>query len=63
MGLFWNLIQQGQISDQEYRAESLEERVSRLEDQLEKQQELILRLLQILEENLQVDIDGDGQIG
>ncbi|MDG2031392.1 MAG: hypothetical protein P8J45_10355 [Phycisphaerales bacterium] len=63
MGLFWNLIQQGQISDQEYRAESLEERVSRLEDQLEKQQELILSLLQILEENLQVDIDGDGQIG
>ena len=63
MGLFWNLIQQGQISDQEYRAESLEERVSRLEDQLEKKQELILSLLQILEENLQVDIDGDGQIG
>ena len=57
------MIQQGQISDQEYRAESLEERVSRLEDQLEKQQELILSLLQILEENLQVDIDGDGQIG
>ncbi len=63
MGLFWNLIQQGQISDQEYRAESLEERVSRLEDQLEKQQELILSLLQILEENLQKDIDGDGRIG
>ena len=63
MGLFWDLIQQGQISDQKYRAESLEQRVSRLEDQLEKQQELILSLLQILEENLQVDIDGDGQIG
>lgn len=63
MGLFWDLIQQGQISDQSKRARSLEERVCELENQMVKQQQLVVALLQRLEENIGEDIDGDGRIG
>ena len=63
MGLFWDLIQQGQISKQSQHARSLEDRVRNLEDQMAKQQHLVLDLLQILEEKLDEDLDGDGRIG
>jgi hypothetical protein len=63
MGLFWDLIQQGQISNQQDRAQSLEQRVGQLEQRVERQQQLILKLLQRLEETLVEDIDGDGRVG
>ena len=49
MGLFWDLIQQGQISDQQDRAQSLEQRMGQLEQRVEQQQQLILKLLQRLD--------------
>ena len=63
MGLFWDLIQQGQISNQQDRAQSLEQRMGQLEQRVEQQQQLILTLLERLEETLGEDIDGDGQVG
>jgi hypothetical protein len=63
MGLFWDLIQQNQISNQRSATDSLEERVGRLENQLREMQQLQLSLLKTLEKNFGRDIDGDGQIG
>ena len=63
MGLFWDLIQQNQISNQRSATDSLEERVARLENQLREMQQLQLSLLKTLEKNFGRDLDGDGQIG
>lgn len=63
MGLFWNLLQQSQISDQKSRASTLEARVVRLEDELFKTQRLLTEALKILEEQSGKDINGDGKIG
>jgi hypothetical protein len=63
MGLFWDLIQQNQISNQRSATDSLEERVARLENQLSEMQRLQLSLLKTLEKNFGHDIDGDGQVG
>ncbi|TFV93646.1 hypothetical protein E4S40_15495 [Algoriphagus kandeliae] len=63
MGLFWNLIQQSQISEHNSRAASLEARVAQLEHELRKTQELLIKTLQILEEHSGKDLDGDGKIG
>jgi hypothetical protein len=63
MGLFWDLIQQSQISDQKSRASSLEARVAFLENELYKTKELLTRALIILEEQSGKDINGDGKIG
>jgi hypothetical protein len=63
MGLFWDLMQQSQISDQRKRAESLEDRVAWLEDEVDRQNELIQRMLQVLENTVGQDIDGDGTVG
>ena len=63
MGLFWDLIQQSQISDQRSRAASLEERVQRLESDLAKTQVTVHELLQLLETQLGEDLDRDGSVG
>lgn len=63
MGLFWDLIQQSQIQDHKSRAESLEARVQRLEWELSRTRELLLKTLKILEEQSGKDIDGDGKVG
>lgn len=63
MGLFWDLIQQSQISDQRSQAASLEVRVGGLENDLRKTQKLLEQLLQLLEKRFGQDIDGDGRIG
>ena len=63
MGLFWDLIQQSQISDQQSSTASLEDRVGRLEAQLHEVQQLQLTLLKTLEKHFGQDIDGDGQVG
>ena len=63
MGLFWDLIQQSQISEQRGRAESLEQRVAVLEDELLQTRRLLHRLVVLLEKQSGTDIDGDGRIG
>ena len=63
VGLFWDLIQQSQISKQDSRATSLEERVRRLEVELANTQGTVHELLQRLEQSLGEDLDRDGSIG
>lgn len=70
MGLFWDLIQQCQIADQESQlrnhsksAASLETRIANLEQQLHAIQHRQHRLIQILENHFGQDLDGDGNIG
>ena len=63
MGLFWDLMQQSQISDQRKRASSLEGRVSQLETELHETRELVHRLVSVLEKEYGKDIDGDGRVG
>ena len=63
MGLFWDLIQQSQISEQRTIAETLEERVRSLEDELRHTRKVIFNLVSILEKEYGKDIDGDGKIG
>lgn len=63
MGVFWNLIQQSQISKQYHKSQSLEQRVTNLEKELKNTQELLIKTLKVLEEYTSQDIDGDGKIG
>lgn len=63
MGLFWDLIQQSELEEQKDKAESLEERVALLEDELEKTKALLLKTLKVLEQRSGKDINEDGQIG
>jgi len=63
VGLFWDLIQQSQISQQQSRAASLEERVAGLEHELRLTQETVHTLLQRLEELIGEDLDRDGSVG
>ncbi len=63
MGLIWDLIQQGQISDASSRADSIEQRVARLEAEVRQTNQTLIRLLQALESRFGEDLDGDGRIG
>jgi uncharacterized protein YlxW (UPF0749 family) len=63
MGLFWDLIQQSQIEDQKQHAASLEDRVTHLENELDKTQALLVKTLKALETAIGKDIDGDGVTG
>jgi hypothetical protein len=63
MGLFWDLIQQNQISDQSSRSNSLEQRVAALERQVDSMNGLLRELLMRLEQRLGEDIDRDGKVG
>jgi len=63
MGIFWDLMQQSKIEEQEANAASLEERVQVLESELKKTRGLLSKTLIALEEHIDVDIDGDGKKG
>lgn len=63
MGLFWDLIQQSELDEQKGKADSLEERVSELENELSNTKALLLKTLRVLEERSGQDIDDDGEIG
>jgi hypothetical protein len=62
MGLFWDLIQHSQISNQRESHESLEERVQYLERDIGELKRIQLRLLETLETHFGRDIDGDGRV-
>lgn len=63
MGLFWDLIQQSQISRQQDRSSSLETRVALLERDIADLQRMMRTLLERLERSVGADIDGDGRVG
>ncbi len=63
MGLFWDLIQQSQISEQRDAAATLDARVARLEHDLHHTNEVLHRLVVVLEEQYGQDLDQDGKIG
>ncbi len=63
MGLFWDLIQQSQISDQRAESEDLNSRVRMLEGELRRTQRTLHDLVVLLEGRFGEDIDADGRIG
>jgi len=63
MGIFWDLLQQDEIEKQKKQANSLEERVAHLEEELSNTKALLKKTLIALENHLEKDIDGDGKLG
>ena len=63
MGLFWDLLQQSQISSQGERTASVESRLRGLEADVRQTQELLRDLIQRLESRLGADLDRDGRVG
>jgi hypothetical protein len=63
MGLFWDLIQQSQISQQRDHAGSLEMRVVQLERELAETWRIQNQLLLRLETRLGEDLNSDGRVG
>ncbi len=62
MGLFWDLLQQSQISEQSERAQTLEGRVVLLEAQVRGLTKLLRTVIERLEQHLHVDLDDDGKV-
>jgi hypothetical protein len=63
MGLFWDLMQQNQISEQRDRSASLESRVESLENELRETKELLRAVIERLERYVKADLNQDGKIG
>ena len=63
MGIFWDLLQQDELESQKKQAESLDERVAHLEEDLINVKALLKKTLVALETHLAKDIDGDGKLG
>jgi len=63
MGLFWDLYQQSQISNQGERAASLEARVAHLESEIDRLASLMREVIGRLEKHVGVDLDQDGRVG
>lgn len=63
MGIFWELMQENRIKEQQDHAISLEERVAGLESELSETRQLLSKTLIALEEHIGEDIDGDGKKG
>ena len=63
MGIFWDLIQQDELEEQQKQADSIEEKVALLEEELNKTKTLLKKTLAALETHITQDIDGDGKMG
>lgn len=63
MGLIWDLIQHNQISQTQEHAASLDQRVMRLEYEVQRTNETLTRLLRALEQRFGEDLDKDGRVG
>jgi hypothetical protein len=63
MGIFWDLLQQDELDKQQEQANSVEERVKLLEEDLVNTKALLKKTLIALETHLVIDIDGDGKTG
>ena len=53
-------MQEEKLEEQRAKADTLEERVSQLEDELGKTKKLLRKTLEALEHHIQKDVDGDG---
>ncbi|OAN64270.1 hypothetical protein A8B79_13070 [Balneola sp. EhC07] len=63
MGIFFDLMQQDELEKQRAQADTLEDRVEILEQELQKTKALLIKTLQVLETHVGKDIDGDGKTG
>jgi hypothetical protein len=63
MGLLWEIVQSGFIYHQKTKSDSVNDRVSYLEDQLQRTQDTIRELVRKIEEMHGLDVDGDGKVG
>ncbi|HKL39540.1 MAG TPA: hypothetical protein VJ894_02625 [Cryomorphaceae bacterium] len=63
MGIFWDLMQEDKLEKQQEKADSVEERVKHLEEELASTKALLRKTLIALETHLVKDIDGDGKTG
>ena len=63
MGIFWDLMQQEELEKQQKQADTIEERVEILEEELAKTRALLIKTLHVLEKHVGKDIDGDGVTG
>lgn len=63
MGLLWEIVQSGFIYHQKTKSDSVNDRVSYLEDQLKRTQDTIRELVKKIEEIHGLDVDGDGKVG
>jgi uncharacterized protein YPO0396 len=63
VGLIWDIIQHGQIADSKQHAQTLERRVERLEADLQRTNEALVKLLRGLEKRFGEDLDGDSRVG
>ncbi|MEQ8577499.1 MAG: hypothetical protein RIC57_02045 [Balneola sp.] len=63
MGIFFDLMQQDELEKQQAQADTLEDRVEILEQDLKKTRALLIKTLQVLETHVGKDIDGDGKTG
>ncbi|MBO6621226.1 MAG: hypothetical protein JJ892_02645 [Balneola sp.] len=63
MGIFFDLMQQDELEKQQAQADTLEDRVEILEQELQKTRALLIKTLQVLETHVGKDIDGDGKTG
>jgi hypothetical protein len=63
MGLFWDLYQQSQISEHGERQATVEMRVARLEQEVDRLSSLLREVIGRLEKHVGVDLDRDGRIG
>jgi len=63
MGIFWDLMQEDKLEKQQEKADSVEDRVKHLEEELASTKALLRKTLIALETHLVKDIDGDGKTG
>jgi FtsZ-binding cell division protein ZapB len=63
MGALWEIVQTGLMYGQKRNADSLEDRVRTLENELQSTQNTLRALVRKLEEMRGEDIDRDGRIG
>jgi hypothetical protein len=63
MGLFWDLYQQSQISQQGERTATMEMRVQQLEHDVSRLSTLLRDVIGRLEQHAGVDLDRDGRVG
>ena len=60
MGIFRDLMQEEELEEQRAKADTLEERVDQLEEELGKRKKLLRKTLEALEHHIKKDVDGDG---